>query len=213
MGSTGRSVLCMVLAALWLAAPVEAGNDPPFNAELIGTWDGFNGSYADVWADGQTAYLGQFGDAGVLIVDISDPANPSGFEYQLPPPNQGASAQDVKVGDDLLFVALEGNNDASVHIVDVRDPMNPVAVVDIAISGFTHIHNTFYDNGFLYMADSSTTRVGIVDLTSLDPDDPPAGPITDVKWMVENIGTSFVHDMTVADGRLYAAAWDSGLWI
>ncbi len=28
-----------------------------------------------------------------------------------------------------------------------------------------------------------------------------------------NVGTSFVHDITVLNGRLYVSAWDSGLWI
>ena len=42
-----------------IASP--AGNDPPFNSTLISTWDQFGGSYADVWADGTTAYVGEFG--------------------------------------------------------------------------------------------------------------------------------------------------------
>ena len=209
-GTTGAAALAL---AAWSTGLVWAGNDPPFNAELIGTWDGFGGSYADVWGDGSFAYLGEFGDAGVLIVDIADPANPSGVEYLLPPPNQGASAQDIKVHDGLMFVGLESNSDAAVHIVDVRDPLNPLALVDISISGFNQIHNVFYDNGFLYLADSGTPRFGVVDLTTLDPDNPPAGPITTAMWIVGNVGSSFVHDITVVDGRLYASAWDSGLWI
>ena len=184
------------------------------NVAVVGQWDGFEGSYADVWGDGQFAYLGHFGDSAVHIVDISDPSNPGpGVEYVLPPPNTNASAQDVKVANGLLFIGLEGNSEAGVHIVDVRDPPNPVGLVDIDISGFNFIHNVFYDNGFLYLADSGSTRVGIVDLTTFDPDNPPAEPITSAKWIVESIGDSFVHDMTVKDGRMYACAWDSGLWI
>ena len=139
-------------------------------------------------------------------------ANPIGIEYVLPPPNTSSSAQDVKVGDGLLFIGLEGGG-ASVHIVDVRDPANPVGLVDIDISGFTAIHNIFYDNGWLYMVDSSTTRIAIIDLTGFDPDNPPGSPITSAKWIMEDVGTSFVHDITVVDGRLYACAWNSGLWI
>ena len=202
-----------VIGLLAICGPTFGGNNPPFNAELIGQWNGLGSSYGDVWGDGDTAYLGGFGSAKVGIVDISDPTAPKGFVYQLPGPLQDASAQDVKVGDGLLFIGLESTNAGSAHIVDVRDPMNPVALVDVNISGFTFIHNLFYDNGFLYMADSGSTRVGIVDLTGLDPDNPPAEPITEAKWIVESIGTSMVHDMTVANGRMYVAAWDSGLWI
>ncbi len=211
-GSFGLEYLAFI-GLLAICGQTSGGNNPPFNAELIGQWDGLGSSYGDVWGDGDIAYLGGFGSSKVGIVDISDPTNPMGFVYQLPPPFQGASAQDVKVGDGLLFIGLESTDEGSAHIVDVRDPMNPVAVVDVIISGFTAIHNLFYDNGFLYMAGDGTTRVAIVDLTGLDPDNPPKTPITEAKWIVQSIGNSFVHDMTVAGGRMYVAAWDSGLWI
>ncbi|MDY7108489.1 MAG: dockerin type I domain-containing protein [Planctomycetota bacterium] len=180
---------------------------------LLGHWDGFDGSYADVWADGQYVYLGHYGTSEVDIIDISDPANPTPVaEYILPPTNTGASAQDVKVADGLLFISLEGAGN-SVHIVDVRDPENPVGLVDIAIDDFTLIHNTFYHEGFLYLADSHTPRVGIVDLTDFDPDNPPANDITDLRWLLTDVGTSFVHDVTVIGDRAYVSAWDSGIRI
>jgi len=181
---------------------------------LAGHWDG-GGGYADVWGDGDYAYVAHFGSARIDIVDVIDPANPTHvIQYALPPPNTTASAQDVKVGDGLLFISLEGGGSSnSVHIVDVRDPENPVGLVDIFIDGFTAIHNTFYEDGYLYMADSGLPKVVIIDLTDFDPDNPPRTPITDIKWTVNNIGTSFVHDITVVDGRMYASAWNSGVWI
>jgi hypothetical protein len=197
--------------ALALLSGIAYGQGDPVNAELLGQWDGFSGTYADVWGDGDYGYIGHFGDHGVHIVDISDRANPVDVaEYLLT--DVGASAQDVKVADGLMFVAVEGGTE-SAHVVDVRDPADPVHLVTIDIAGYRSIHNVFYDNGYLYIADSNTTRVGIVDLTTLDPDNPPPGPITTAKWIIQNVGTSFVHDMTVAHQRLYAAAWDSGLWI
>jgi hypothetical protein len=201
-----------LIAACLFCAP-SFGQSPPVNAELVGHWDGFDGSYADVWGDGNYAYIGSWGDPFVQIVDISDAANPGpAVEYALPPGAQG-SAQDVKVGDDLLFISLEGGGSVGVHIVDVRDPTNPVGLVSIDIDGFNAIHNTFYDAGHLYIVDSGSTRIGVVDLTAFDPDNPPAGPITELKWLVTDVGSSFVHDITVQDGRMYACAWDSGLWI
>ena len=199
-------VVCLFSAASF-------GQSPPVNAELVGQWDGFAGAYADVWGDGNYAYLGSFGDSFVHIVDISDPSAPGpAVTYALPPSAQG-SAQDVKVGDGLLFIGLEGGGSVGVHIVDVRDPANPVGVVDIDIEGFNAIHNTFYDGGYLYIVDSGSTRIGIVDLTAFDPDNPPAEPITELKWLMADVGSAFVHDITVQDGRMYACAWDSGLWI
>ena len=209
-GSLSRFGLVGLLA---LTGPAMAQNDP-VNAELVGQWNGFGGTYADVWGDGDYAYVAHFHHHGVHIVDISDPQNPVAIEYLLPPPNDTASAQDVKVADGLMFIGIEGEGgEQTAHVVDVRDPTNPLPVVTIDIDGYRSIHNIFYDNGYLYLADSNSTRVGIVDLTTLDPDNPPPGPITTTKWIIEDVGKSKVHDVTVAGGRLYASAWDSGLWI
>jgi len=210
MSITHATRCAITLGALaLLGASPSLGGVP---VTVIGQWDGFGGTYGDVWGDGDFAYIGHFGDSAVNIVDISDPTTPIAIEYVLPPPNTSASAQDLKTGDGLLFIGLGGGG-ASVHIVDVRDPANPVGLVDIDISGFTSIHNVFYDNGWLYMVDSGNPRIGIIDLTGFDPDNPPGSPITSAAWIMEDVGTSFVHDIVVVDGRLYASAWDSGLWI
>ena len=199
-----------VIGVLVVCGAAQAGAGTPVT--LIGEWDGFGGSYGDVWGDGNFAYMGHFNHDAVNIIDISDPGNLIAIEYPLSPPNTGASAQDVKVADGLMFIGFEGGSQ-SVEIVDVRDPMNPQHLVAIDIPGYRSIHNVFYDNGWLYIADSNTPRVGIIDLRTLDPDNPPASPITSAAWIIENVGISFVHDITIADGRLYASAWDSGLWI
>ena len=204
---------CCALAALAIGGGTAWGQEDPVNTELAGQWDGYGGLYGDVWGDGDYAYVAHYLHRGVHIVDISDPTQPTPVtEILLPGDNGSASAQDVKVADGLLFIGIESGSD-SVFIVDVRDPTNPLPVATIAIAGYRSIHNTFYDNGYLYIADSNTNRVGIIDLTTLDPDNPPPGPITSTKWIVQRVGSSFVHDVTVVDGRLYACAWDSGLWI
>jgi hypothetical protein len=180
--------------------------------EFVSQWDGDSGGYGDVWGEGDIAYVAQFGDNNVHFIDISNPQNPDRFlEWTVASPNTFASAQDVKVGDGLLFISLEGDSNDSVEVVDVRDPFNPEHVTWIRISDFTRVHNTFYDNGFLYMADSATPEVVVVDLRTLDPDDPPVR-IEDWAWRFDS-GNSFVHDITVKDGRLYVCAWDSGLYV
>ena len=133
------------------------GQSPPVNAELVGQWDGFAGSYADVWSDGGYAYLGSFGGSFVHIVDLSDPSAPGpAVTYALPPSAQG-SAQDVKVGDDLLFVGVEGGGSVGVHIVDVRDPGNPVGLVDIG----REVHEP-KDEARLSCSERSVTRTSRV---------------------------------------------------
>ncbi len=204
--------LTVLLSVIVSTRSALAGGDG-VNAHLVGQWDGFAQTYADVWADGDTAYLGHFGHPAINIIDISDPTSPAAIEYALPNEHQSASAQDVKVGDGMLFIGMEGNSNAAVHIVDVRDPSDPQAVVDIDLPPFNQTHNVFYADGFLYIADSQQSAFAVVDLRNLDPDNPPKQPITEAMWVVENVGVSKVHDITVQHGRVYAAAWDSGLWI
>ena len=203
-----------------VAPQTALASSPLLNSCLIGTWDQYAGFYSDIWADGNYVYMGNYGlsdgfPARVMVIDITNPSNPVlDEELFLPPPNNNASPQDVKVGDGLLFVALEGDLNDSVAIYDVRNPANRPLIATINVSGFQAIHNVFYEGGYLYMVTSSgPPAIAIVDLTTFDPDNPPASPITTAKWVVSNVGTVFVHDITVKGGRLYAAAWDSGLWV
>ncbi len=206
------------LHALILMAAGSAGmaQDPPFNASLVGQWDDYDGNYSDIWSDGQYAYLPNWPPADqqpgqVHILDISDPAHPVLDEtIFLEFPNEFASPQDVKVGDGLLFIGLESTPNDGVAIYDVRDPADRQLLTYVSVPGFLTVHNLFYDSGFLYIPEG--TSVAIVDLTAFDPDNPPA-EIVAPTWLLENVGTSFIHDVTVADGRLYCAAWDSGLWV
>ncbi|MEO1087717.1 MAG: hypothetical protein AAFY88_26080, partial [Acidobacteriota bacterium] len=109
------------------------------------------------------------------------------------------------VHDGLLFVGLEQSS-AGVHIVDVRDPYAPVKLTDVTVLG--SVHNVFYEEGWLYIVDSDTTQIAIVDLRTYDPDNPPAVINTEA-WRLQNVGGLFVHDITVKNDRLYASAWDS----
>jgi hypothetical protein len=213
MRIAARAASLAVAVAILVPVGSALGRGEIVGTSLVGSWDGFSGSYADVWGDGDHAYLGQFGTPAVEIVDISDPTNPTlAAQYALPPPSDTGSAQDVKVADGILYIGVEGEG-ASAHLVDVRDPANPVGLVDVELDGFGHTHNLFIHEGYLYIVDSNTPQVGIVDLTDLDPDDPPASPITTTKWVVADVGTDKVHDVTVVGDRMYASAWDSGVWI
>ncbi|MEK6676656.1 MAG: hypothetical protein AABZ47_13515 [Planctomycetota bacterium] len=203
---------------VWVSFVLIVGNqrpahaiDYPIQAELIASWNEFEGNYADVWGDGVYAYVGHFFDAGVDIIDIADPFHPVLLSEIRPnPPNQFASAQDHQVGQGLLFVALDQNFEDGVLIVDVRDPVHPVPKTVVRIPLFSDVHNVFYDNGILYVCNSRTPDIGVVDLTNYNPDNAPT-EITVPLWTLRNVGTSFVHDITVKNDRLYASSWNSGL--
>ncbi len=212
----------MLAVAVVLAAcmPLRVSGDEliePLNVHLVGHWDEHPADYvaADVWADDRGyAYVCNRQGATIDIMDIRDPSDPQLLTvYEVPAPNNFSVAKDVKYHDGLLFVGLDDDGNDGCQIVDIRDPANPTFLVNIRIPGFEDVHNQFFDGGYLYLADSRSPEVAIVDLTQFDPDTPPAETITDAKWLITQVGSSFVHDITVRDGRLYCAAWDSGLWI
>lgn len=102
---------------------------------------------SDVWALGNTAYVGGFGEGTtVKIVDISDPGNPA-IVSELPFPS--SSPQDVKAArintphfhGDMLLVGEEGFG-GGFSLFDVSDPANP------ALLG--GLREPFVHNSYLY---------------------------------------------------------------
>ena len=166
--STGSQRAAFSIAILVLALSATGGaasaQEPPFNATEVSNFTLPGQIFADVWGDGDFAYLAHFGQRVVDIVDISDPQNPvSAATYDSFV--SGASAQDVKVSGGLMFVGMEGVSPGC-HIVDVRDPYAPVKLTDVTV--LSAVHNVFYDQGWLYLVDSSQNIVDIVDLTTYD---------------------------------------------
>ncbi len=193
-----------------LASLTTAATAQNFGFELVGSWNDDPGDYADVWGEGDLAFLAKYGHSRMLILDVADPTAPVLLSrYDVPPPNDAASAQDVKTAGGLMFIGLESNDNAGAQIVDIRDPSNPTHLVDITIT--THMHNLFFADGWLYLADSRNSRFAVLDLRDFDPDNPPS-TITTPTWWVNNVGNTFVHDITVQGDRLYASGWD-GIYI
>ena len=192
-----------VAALVQLTAPAFA-QEAPFNTSEVGQFSQAGQSYADIWGDGDFAYLAHFGQRVVDIIDLTDPANPilaATYDSNI----AAASAQDVKVANGLMFVGMEGVSPGC-HIVDVRDPYAPVKLTDVTV--LSGVHNVFYDQGWLYLVDSSQTLIDIVDLRTYDPNNPPA-VISTTQWRMTGVGNQLVHDITVQNGRLYASAWDT----
>lgn len=200
-----RSAVLTAMAALTTTAAAQN-----FGINLVGSWNQDPGQYADVWGEGDLAFIGKYGNSRVLTLDVSDPTSPTLIStYQVPPPNHNCSAQDVKTANGLMFIGLEADGNAGAQIVDIRDPAQPQHLVDITIQPDTH--NVFFADGWLYLADSRSNRFAVLDLRNFDPDNPPA-EITTPTWWVNNVGSRFVHDITVQGDRLYAGGWD-GIYI
>lgn len=106
---------------------------------------------SDVWALGNTAYVGGFGvGSTVKIVDISDPSNPTVVSELAFP---SSSPQDVKAAridthyfhGDMLLVGEDGFG-GGFSLFDVSDPANPVRLGGLRDPAF--VHNTYlYQRG------------------------------------------------------------------
>ena len=157
-------------------------------------FDGIDNRYGDVWGEGHYAYLASYNGTGVMIIDISDTANPRMAGYYNPP--EGGRFQDVVVINGIGYFGSESRG--GLHIVDVRNPANPVLLSQINTeqNGHPNVHEIFVADGVVYESDSRTNRVKVFDVRN------PSAPV-----FVRNIDASDprVHAAVVNNGRLFTS--------
>jgi hypothetical protein len=153
--------------------------------------------FADLWAEGDYAYIGCWDEAGVAIFNIADPAN-AFYVTHYTAANDGQFL-DVKVLDGIGYFA--SNNGGGVHVVDLSDPTNPTLLtqVDSSDGGHNSIHNISVFGDVLYEADGDSNVVKVFDISS------PSAPS-----FVRNIHTldSRIHDITALGDRLYTSGFN-----
>jgi uncharacterized protein (TIGR03437 family) len=195
-GRLGQRTLILSCLALVLSSYARAD----LNSRLRGQLDPFSGNnrYADVWGEGNYAYIGAFDNGtGVMIIDISNPSAPALVGHYDPP--TGGRFQDVVVIGGIGYFSSENNG--GVHIVDVRNPRSPTLLSQITQTqnGYPRVHELFVGNGVLYEADGRTSRVKVFDVRN------PASPVF-VRDLVTT-DTLFIHNITAVNGRLYTSGW------
>lgn len=180
---------------LLLAAPSAFAQ---LNAKLVGQLNPFPGirnRYADIWGEGAYAYLCSYQGTNLIIIDISDPSAPKQVGVFEPP--GGASLRDAVVLNGIGYFSSDDNK--GVYIVDVRDPKNPRQLSNITTTenGHRSVHELSVSDGYLYEADSRSTRVKVFDVSN------PAQPV--FKWDIDCQATGSVHSALALNGRLYAS--------
>lgn len=167
--------------------------------KLLGHLDPFDGDnrYADVWGEGNYAYLGSYGGNGLMIIDISNPAAPKLVGNYVPA--EGGRFQDVMVINGIGYFSSESRG--GLHIVDVRNPANPVLLSQITDSknGFLNVHELFVADGVLYEADSRTPVVKVFDVRD------PRNPV--FVRDIQTTDTQFIHAIVCVNGRLFTSGW------
>ena len=192
-----RTTVLLTSSLLLLLTAADVKADIMFS--LVAQVDPFSGNdrYADVWGDGNYAYVGSFAGSGVAIFDVSVPA--TAFLAGTYNPTSGGQFKDVKVRNGIGYFASD--NGGGLHVVNVSNPAAPVLLsqVTAAQSGYNSIHNISVSGNYLYQADSHTPTIKVFDISN---------PL--LPTFVRNLLTtdpSFIHDMTAIGDRLYTSGF------
>lgn len=169
------------------------------NLPLLGQLDPFTGNnrYADVWGEGNYAYLASFNGNGVMIIDIANPRSPQLVGHYNP--TDGGRFQDVIVRNGIGYFSSE--NRGGVHIVDVRNPASPslLSQINTDKNGFSNVHELFVADGVLYEADSRTNVIKVFDVR----DSRNPAHVRDIV----TTDPRFIHAIVVVNGRLFTSGW------
>lgn len=204
--SNATVYLWSILLLISLAGITRFAAAADFNVNLVSQFNPLPGNnskrYADVWAEGNYAYIGSSTGAGVFIIDISVPSAPALVYHYDPKRSDGTGElfQDIQVKNGIGYFA--SHNGGGVHIMDLTDPTVPslIAKITSANGGFDSVHNLLIDNGILYLADTATSVVKVFNVGTTKQSNKAPTPLVDIA----TCGTA-VHDITVANNRLYSS--------
>ena len=106
--------------------------------------------YANVWGDGNYAYVGSYEATGVLIFDISNPDSPV-LVANYTDPGHDSMLEDVEVKNGIGYFA--SNYKGGIHIVDLSNPAQPKLITRItsAMGGWDSVHTLLVDGNHLYL--------------------------------------------------------------
>ena len=192
----------------------------------------FNAGFTLWTAGGRTYALLTGGyQAAFVVLDVTDPAHPAVLTTYYwrdaqgaPTPTQFTYTQDAKhfSQGSRHFVAL--NHEAfgnlagfcGIAIVEVTDPAHPQFIT--RVNGLTSpagawcdVHNTFVEadaaghGAWLYLTADEPDDLRVLDIRDLQ-------AITEVGQYKEP-GSTYIHDITVVNGRVYVSYWEAGLVI
>ncbi|MEZ4387218.1 MAG: hypothetical protein R3D98_06505 [Candidatus Krumholzibacteriia bacterium] len=151
------------------------------------------GGSIDVTISGDRAFVAHY-TAGLEIVDISQPENPSILGAVDTP----GSAFSVAIAGDYAYVA---DDNGGLQIVDVSNPQSPALVASVAMPG--HVRGVCIAGSHAYVAEANPHRCEVIDIA--DPLHPLLVGGTD---MPEG-----ATDVAVAGDHAFVAAGYSGLQV
>lgn len=208
----GAGILAGTAAGRVAAQDDDNGYEPLGSVEIPGAKDA-------AIVDGEVAYVAA--TDGFVTVDLGDPAEPEVLAEERGIPADGpiTGIWDLWPDGDRLVVAGPESGTVptpTVMLYDVSDPADPVGL-DL-YEPEVGIHNTFFEDGIIYLTQNGDTGnpIAIVDtaddeLTELTRWSLLQHP--DEDWSSVNQRLYPIHDIYVQDDLAYLSYWDAGLWV
>lgn len=187
-----RALALGLLIAL-AATPAARAQLPNLNTSRMSRFDPYD-AYNDIWGytapDGRE-YAAVGTNLGTMIVNVTDPVEP--FEVAFIPGDL-CIWRDMKSYGEYLYIVSDCGD--GVQVIDMSAPDTPVFANLFGVNEVKTAHNVHIDTqaGVLY-AVGTNSGMKLFDLDA-DPVDPP---------FITSYGGSYVHDVSVNDGRAFAA--------
>jgi hypothetical protein len=183
-------------------------SDPAHPAELgsINTSKTYGltvrGDYAFL-ADGA-----DFGDGGLRVVDVSNPASPSVTGQEMGCPYAGGL--DVSADGNTVYLACESDENFAnaLRIIDTTDKSNPTLIGTVALPGSTQLPD--YNAAHAVVVDGNTAYVaneyGVDEVDITDPSNPVQTARHETGYAVRSLARG-------PDGRIIAFAGEAGAFV
>jgi hypothetical protein len=163
--------------------------------------------YANVWGNGNFAYVGSYDANGVLIFDITNPDAPilaANYTYRVSNPICGTNCdnqlEDVEVQNGIGYFA--SNTVGGIHIVDLSNPYSPKLITRItsAIGGWDGVHTVLVNGNYLYVPHYFVDpQMQVWDISN------PASPV--LKWTFLTTDPNSVRASSIQGNKLYTSGW------
>lgn len=187
-----RAILAALLVSSFTSAQTSSAN-----TSLVASLPYPTGSCADVWADGDLAFLARRGE-GFDIIDVSDPASP----VVLFSGRNDLFIQDIQSVGNTLYCANASGNGQGLVIFDITNPASPTEIGSHSSFNLLTSYSLVAEGNHAYVASQFSNLVVVLDVSN------PAVP-SEVATFSSQSPISQIRDVTVVGSKLYVS-WLSG---